>query len=282
MSFSFYNRGDISLLFKEKGINFQKKFGQNFLIDESIVNKIVSIIDNPFSLPIIEIGCGIGNITNKLIEKYSVLGFEIDREFCKILKENINKNFFLIEGDFIKKFNKDFLKEYLNFNEIIVFGAIPYYIITDIIEKLLISDIKIREIYLIIQKDVLNRIYANTKTKEYGYLTILIKTFSYPETLFEIKRNSFYPVPDVDSVLIKLKIKNDIDFDKKSYSDILKKIFNYRRKTLKTSLKNIGIKEDLIQKFFEENISNLNIRIEELNEEKILSLIKLIMQKKGI
>jgi len=183
------------------------------------------------------------------------------------------KNFTLIEGDFLKKFNKNHIFE----KEIIVFGSIPYYITTDIIEKIFISDLNIKDSYLIIQKDVLNRIFAKPFSKEYGYLTILVNTFSYPKIIFEISKNFFYPKPNVDSVMIKLSRKKNINFNKNLYNEKLKFLFSFRRKLLKSNLKKMGINEELIHNFFKkENINEL-ARIEELDIDKIILLLKKII-----
>lgn len=275
MEFNFYSKESIFSLFKDYHINFQKRFGQNFLINEELVNRVLGFIYNPFNLKIVEIGCGIGNITKKLLEKYFVIGFEIDKKYCFILKEffSENKNFTLIEGNFLKKFDKNYVPN----EEIIIFGAIPYYITTEIIEKVLISDFNIKETYLIIQKDVLNRIIANIGTKDYGYLTILVNTFSYVDILCEIKRNSFYPVPLVDSVMIKLNIKKEINFNKILYKDKLNSLFFHRRKLLKSNLKRMGIDSIYIEEIFKNEKINDLARIEELEIEKIIKLIQKII-----
>jgi len=209
----------------------KKRWGQNFLIDQNIINKIISSINLKNNQHVLEIGPGSGAITKAIASKVKkITAIEIDYKLCEILeKENIPN---------LKIINQDILKVDLDsIAPDVIVGNLPYYITTPIIFKILKSNIKWKEIFFMMQKEVAERIVSKPNLKSYGRLSIMIQILSNPELLFNISPQVFRPVPKVKSSLIKIaktdqyNIKNYIRFE-----DIIRRIFNQRRKKLKNCI----------------------------------------------
>ena len=220
----------------------RKKWGQNFLVDQNIVNKIISSIDPKANQHILEIGPGSGAITKVVANKVKkVTAIEIDSNLCEILdKENIPN---------INIINKDILK--VNLNPIkpdIIIGNLPYYITTPIIFKILKSNIKWKEIFFMMQKEVAERIVSKPNLKSYGRLSIMIQILSNPKLLFNISPQVFRPIPKVKSSLIKMVKTNQYNIkDYNRFEDTIRIIFNQRRKKLRnciTTEMNLNIGDD--------------------------------------
>ena len=186
----------------------KKRFGQNFLIDESIVEKIIFAAGNLENKSILEIGGGSGNLTKHLLKvkpkKLSVI--EIDKDYSEILSRILDNN--SIETELI---SKDVLHTdiFSSFSEpIIVFGNLPYNISTQILAKLLIEangKNKWDKLLLMFQLEVARRIVAKPNTKEYGRLSLFSQFYSSPSLQFQISKNAFFPVPKVESALVKFQ-----------------------------------------------------------------------------
>ena len=239
---------------------FKKKYGQNFLIDKNIINKIVDTIPIKANNLVIEIGCGDGKLTTKLCEKFDkVIGYEIDTDLKDTLKNNLkeHKNYELIFEDFLKRNIKEDIKKE-NKKNIYVVANLPYYITTPIIEKLIEEDIDVEMMRLMVQKEVGERFTAKPGTKEYGSITVYLNYNFEVKKDFIVKRTSFKPAPNVDSIIISLykKDKKEIKSKENLYK-IIRDSFKYKRKTLKNNLKEYDfetIKEILKQKGYKEDV----------------------------
>ena len=236
---------------------FKKKYGQNFLIDENVLNNIVNNINIKDNDLIIEIGPGSGALTNKLIEKGRVLAYEIDLDTKKYLKA-----FNVIYDDFLKRDLEKDLKDY-EYNNLYIVGNLPYYITTPIIEKIIKSKINVKEMIFMVQKEVGERLSSLPGNKSYGYITCYLNYYYEISKLFNVSRNSFYPVPNVDSTVIKLISHSKYKVsDEKLLNNILKKSFTHKRKTLLNNLKEYD--KDVIKNILIKNKYNLSVRAEEL------------------
>ena len=231
----------------------KKKWGQNFLIDKNICEKIVSSIKIDNDTNILEIGPGTGAITYLLARKFKeVTAVEIDLRMCNILKEKKISNLKIINAD-ILKLDLD------NHRYEKIVGNLPYYITTPIMFKFFKSNSKWDEMYFLIQKEVADRIVAKPGTKIYGRLTVMSQIFSKVDRLFDISPQVFRPIPKVKSSLVRFKRLN---YNKsiKDYSrfeNVIRKIFNQRRKKLKNCISddmnlNFPINSDLLHKRPEE------------------------------
>lgn len=275
------NVNTTKMLLDKFDLRAKKGFGQNFLIDENILSKIASNANLDKDTGVIEIGPGLGALTEHLlINSKKVLAYEIDSDMVEVL------NFSLKDYDNLKINNIDFLKADLEkdmdyFSDckcVKVVANLPYYITTAIITKLLESDVEICDFYFMVQKEVGDRLTSEPRSKDYGSLTVLMNYKAKTKVCFKVGRNCFLPAPEVESVIINVKpqkmdlgINNDEDFVKFIYG-----IFSQRRKTLVNNISSsLKINKDLIK----ENLAKCGLkettRAEELDIEKIAQLYKL-------
>ncbi|MDO5564860.1 MAG: 16S rRNA (adenine(1518)-N(6)/adenine(1519)-N(6))-dimethyltransferase RsmA [Eubacteriales bacterium] len=271
---------------KKNNFYIKKSLGQNFLIDENILSKIIKEIYIHDKTLTIEIGPGLGNLTEKLVENSNyTIAIEKDKSLENIINKNIKQNNFkLIIEDFLKSDLNNVLSNFTNEGfdikkyKILFVSNLPYYITQKIIMKIITSDIQFETLTVMIQKEVSDRIFAKPYTKDYGILTLFVQYYSIPKFLFNVSRNSFFPVPNVDSSLIQFAKKNDkeklpLDEEKKLIQ-IIKASFAQRRKTLINSLYNeLHIDKNTIKEILNKININENVRAEELTLEhfKILS-----------
>lgn len=256
----------------------KKKLGQHFLIDKNIVRKIVNAFSPNKNDLIVEIGPGKGILTDELV-KYSknLTLVEIDNELVQELEKKfpdikiINKD--ILECDFTNDFFKDKFR---------IIGNLPYYITSQILFKIFDNHQNISDAVIMIQKEVAQRIVAAPSSKEYGILSVLAQFYSQPKILFNVSRNVFYPKPEVDSSVIQLIIKDEINLNKKeedAFRKIVKTAFNQRRKTLKNSLQNLFTENEINkkEKFFSLNF-DFSKRAEELSLNDFIYLAKNFVQ----
>lgn len=223
---------------------FQKKFGQNFLIDEGIVNKIVreaGVTKDDF---VLEIGPGIGTMTQLLCEQAGgVAAVEIDTNLIPILKETLAEydNVTIINEDILKVDIKKLAEEKNGGKPIKVVANLPYYITTPIIMGLFESNVPIDSITVMVQKEVADRMQVGPGTKDYGALSLAVQYYSKPQVVINVPPECFIPRPNVGSAVIRLarykeppvKVK-----DEKLMFRLIRASFNQRRKTLANGLNN--------------------------------------------
>lgn len=249
---------------------FKKQYGQNFLMDKNILDKISSSICPSENDLIIEIGPGSGNLTKKLKEyKANLVCFEIDKTLDKYLNLLVDAKTKIVYEDFMNVNLDEFVKKY-NYENIYVIANIPYYITTPIIEKITFSNIKVKSLLLMVQKEVADRLSSTNGNREYGYITVLLNAFYDINKLFNVNKNSFYPVPNVDSAIIKLDSKecNILNFEK--FNRLIKNAFRFKRKTLKNNL--IGYDLELINNLLGEYGFSLSNRAEDIPVEVYINI----------
>lgn len=267
-------------IMKEYKICPKKRFGQNFLTDDEILKKIIDISKLKKNDQIIEIGPGLGNLTQYILEKkVNLTVFEIDREMKQILEKrfNTNKDLKIITKDILSVDIKDYIK---NNKKTKIIANLPYYITTPIIFKLLENSQYIEQITIMIQKEVADRLIAKPHSKDYGVLTINTNYQADVIKEFDVPKESFIPSPNVTSSVIKI-IPNELKktrfgiADEKLFKEIISSSFANRRKTLINSLFISG-KTNFEKNKIEEIITSLNInknaRAEEL---KISDFVKI-------
>ena len=226
-----------------------KKYGQNFLINEHVLTTIATSlgIANKY---VIEIGPGLGSLTRYLVKYYDkVLAYEIDPKMIEVLKNTIFDKLVIKEGDFLKSnIDKDII-EHFDSNDIYMIANLPYYITTPILLKVLEETRKITKIVIMIQKEVADRFLGKPNTKDYNSLSVLIQTFMNVKKVIDVSKNSFYPVPEVDSTVIMLERKEKPDFeilDEDLFLKVNRLLFRQRRKTIVNNLKDIYNKDDIL------------------------------------
>lgn len=247
-------------IIEKYNFKFNKSLGQNFLIDDNILKKIIHAAQLTKNDCVLEVGPGVGTLTIELAEHAKkVLTIEIDKNLIPILKETLKgyDNVILHHGDALKENLKEIVNQYLE-QPICICANIPYYITTPLITKFFEAGVKITNIVIMVQKEVAERIVAKPGSKEYGALSLLVQYYSKPHIVAVVPPSCFTPRPKVDSVVIKLEANEqppaDIH-DKELFFKIIKSSFSQRRKTLSNSLKSLGIsKEELNTAFEKSNI----------------------------
>ncbi len=232
-------------ILKKYGFTFKKSLGQNFLIDTNILNRIVDHAELTEETGAIEIGPGIGALTEQLAKRAKkVLAFEIDQRLLPILADTLSPypHAKVIHQDVLKANLKETLaQEFEGIEDLMVVANLPYYVTTPILMKLLEEQIPVRGIVVMLQKEVADRIAAKPGTKEYGSLSIAIQYYTEAETVMIVPKTVFNPQPNVDSAVIRLirrdepavKVKNESFFFK-----VVRASFGQRRKTILNNLLN--------------------------------------------
>lgn len=242
----------------------KKSLGQNFLHDDNIINKIVDSVEVKENDLIIEIGPGQGALTKRLKKtNANVLAFEIDERMHECLDFLEDEKTKIVYEDILKV---DLIKYISNisYKNIYVIANLPYYITTPIIEKLINLDINIQTLVFMVQNEVADRFSAKPKTKDYGYMTVILNSIYDIKKLFIVKNTCFTPAPKVDSAVVKFELKEDNRlFNKEKFMKITSLAFSHKRKTLKNNLPNDMW--DKIAKYLVDNDISLSVRAEELS-----------------
>lgn len=232
-------REETEFILKKYGLRANKKLGQNFLINESIIYDIVKKANVTKEDVVIEIGPGLGSLTKELINNAKkVIAIELDPNMIDILKSRfgIFDNFEVIYGDVLKIDLEELIKGY---DSVKVVANLPYYITTPIIMKLLEDKLKIKSITVMVQKEVGERICATHKDKEYGAITVSVQYYSEPQIIIDVPKENFLPAPEVDSCVIRLNMREKPPVslkDEKLFFRLVKGAFTQRRKTINNSL----------------------------------------------
>ena len=284
--------GDINTLRKTKeilnryNIKANKRFGQNFLIDDNILSKIIDVADIKENELVIEIGPGLGNLSEYILlnSTYALL-IEIDNNMITVLGDRLNRynNYKLVNEDILKIDIDSYIEEIENnrnisFTNVKVIANLPYYITTPILFKLLQNSKRINEIIVMVQKEVAQRMVAKPKTKDYGILTLMVEYLTNSEIKIDVPRSCFIPAPNVDSAVIKL-VKNDkykIENEDVLFK-LIHKAFAQRRKKMVNSLvsnKFMDLSKEDIESILNKCGISINARAEELSLNDYLSITK--------
>lgn len=250
-----------------------KRFGQNFLIDETIVMTIVKALDIKKDETIIEIGPGLGALTEQL-NKYqqSLHLYEIDQQMVDHLTQVFQ------EYPWIKIHQMDFLKAILpTSDKCVVIGNLPYYITTPIIEKVLL-EMNFRNFVFMVQEEVKERLLAYPKSKDYGPLSIFLSLFYQVEKVCLVSKECFYPTPHVNSIVFKVRSISQFE-DKKLFYQFLKAMFLMRRKTILNNLTSYLHSKERASAILNECHIDTKRRPEELLKEEYVDLWKTITKK---
>lgn len=269
-------------------IRANKRYGQNFLIDDNILENIVDASNITDEDLVIEIGPGLGNLTEYILQKckYALL-VEIDPKMIEVLNYRFKdrSNFKLINEDILKVDIDSLVKEIeskveFKFKNIRVVANLPYYITTPILFKLLEDENRIDTITVMIQKEVAERMVAKPKSKDYGILTLMVDYFSDAKVEVIVPNSSFIPEPGVTSAVISLSKRRKYDVkNEKLFFELIHKAFAQRRKKMTNSLvanKFNNMEKDEVEKLFVNCNINLNARAEELEIGKYIEIINKI------
>ncbi|UMZ75250.1 16S rRNA (adenine(1518)-N(6)/adenine(1519)-N(6))-dimethyltransferase RsmA [Natranaerofaba carboxydovora] len=274
-------------------LRVKKNYGQNFIIDENILNKIIKSADLNEEDTILEIGPGIGTLTEALARKVNnVIAIEIDKNIIYILRDTILKeynNVTLIEADALKINIKDqFENIYDNVpGEIKVVANLPYYITTPLLIKLAQEQLLITEMVLTVQKEAADRFMAENGTKDYGSVTVVLDYYFEKDFIMKLSPAVFYPRPKVDSAVIRLKKHSEPPVkveNENSFVEFIRKCFSQRRKTLKNNLKsfsNCNLAKRELDEIFEKTEINERARPEDLDLFKFARIFNMFYNRHG-
>ena len=266
--------------FENENHKAKKKYGQNFLNDSNLSDEILDIANIDEETEVLEIGPGLGFLTEKLIENSKFLtAFEIDDDLIPFLAKKFEnkQNFKLIHQDFMEA---DLEKFFENRKNVKVVANIPYYITSPIINKLLEYRENIDEIYLMVQKEVAERIASQPHSKNMSLLTHAVQFYAEAEYLFTVPKEKFDPVPKVDSAFLGIKILKDKRYEsqisEEKYFKYLKEAFSNKRKSIANNFTKLGFSKDVVGAALEKVGKTRLARTEEFSVQEFIDFIGIL------
>ena len=281
---NFKNTQDI---IKKHNFSIQKKYGQNFLIDEHVLNKIIAAAELNKDDYVIEIGPGIGTMTERMApECKHVTAIEIDKELIPILSETLSRfdNVDIINEDVLKVDLNKLIAERNDNKPVKVVANLPYYITTPIIMSLLENNIPIDTITVMVQKEVADRMMVGPGTKDYGALSLAVQYYAKPYIVANVPMNCFIPRPNVASAVIRLTCHKEPPVtvkDERLMFKLIRASFNQRRKTLINGVSNfaeLSFSKEQVANALKSIGLNENIRGEALDLEKFAKLSDALLE----
>ncbi len=271
---------------KKYGFHVKKKFGQNFLVDQNILQKIVDVPTINEDTLVVEIGPGLGSLTEHLLEKSKhVLAYEIDNDLVKILTDNFNDdNLTIVCEDFLKRdVDLDIKSLNIKYGNVVVVANLPYYITTPIILKIIEESSIIKELVVMTQLEVARRLTSKPSTKDYNSLSVAIQYKTISEIAMKVPKNVFIPAPNVDSAIVKLTIKDEIDLkplSEEHFYNLVRSSFKQRRKTLVNNL-HVRYNQEKVNliSYLEDLELNGQIRAENLSVSDFVRLSDYLLNK---
>jgi len=267
---SLYNIKTVTTLLSVKKIKPNKTLGQNFLVDKNIVDRIVNSINFKAKPSIIEIGPGLGVLTKEIENKTNdITVVEIDKLMVEILKTQLKDSTKIVNQDILKF---DLAKSGSKLKTIV--GNLPYYITTEIIEKVYEKSTFVDEFILMIQQDVATKILNLKQGKDLSFVSIISNYAFEVDLVIDVSKNCFYPVPNVDSTVLKMTSKKLIADDLMGFKNFIIKLMKQRRKTVLNNLKEMYSLEHA-NKILNESDLEPSIRAEKLSMNQIIKLFEI-------
>lgn len=278
----------IKRILSEAGFSFKRSLGQNFLIDGSVCPEMASAACEDGEKFALEIGPGIGVLTAELARCFErVTAIELDERLRPVLKKTLSfaDNTEIVFGDAMELDLRDLIEQRAEGRKVAVCANLPYYITSPLIMLLLESKLPISSVTVMVQKEAAERICAEVGTRESGAVTVAVRYFSEPEILFGVPREAFMPSPNVDSAVIKLKIRTAPPIsvaDERAFFAFVKAAFGQRRKTVVNSLSSLGgYTRDDIRAALSSNGIREDIRAEALGMEELVSVFNELYRLRG-
>ncbi len=271
---------------EKHNFKFSKSLGQNFLIDDNVIDKILNGARLSEGDNIIEVGPGIGTLTRemgKIADK--VVAIEIDKSLIPILKETLGEfdNIEVVNNDILKVNIEELVKEKFDNKPIKLVANLPYYITTPIVMKFLEENIPVTDIVVMVQKEVADRMNAKPSTKDYGALSVAVQYYCDTEIVAKAPRHMFIPQPNVDSTVIGLHVREEKKYNVDNEDIFFKTVkasFGQRRKTLLNSLGGLGfLNKDEIKEVLKQSNIDEKRRGETLTIEEFATLSNVINSK---
>lgn len=281
MELDLFNVKNLIEICKKYNLSPSKKYGQNFLISKNVIDRIIEESNLKETNTVVEIGPGFGVLTLALAKQVKkVISFEIEKKleeyWADIVSQTRNDNIEIIWGDVLREIESQ--KSIKSINSYKVVANLPYQITSNVIRKFLGLENKPDEMILMVQKEVGERICA--KPGQMSLLAASVQFYTDPKILFNVKRTKFWPEPKVDSVVIKLKIKDfKLDINEKDFFRIVKVGFSSKRKMLLKNLKALGKNQKELEDVFKNLGLDLKIRAQELDVEKWVQIARVLNNK---
>jgi len=260
-------------ILNEHNLIAKKGYGQNFLINYETIKTIANSSNIKEDTLVIEIGPGLGALTQELLNVATkVIAIEIDKNMVEVLKENLNQEkLTIINEDFLNINLNELIDKYPSFNEVIIVSNLPYYITSDILEKIIsLKHPKITKIVAMMQKEVGKKLLKKEDKIE-SYLKVLIDNYCETKTVMYVSKNDFEPRPKVDSIVLEFNINKDVYNLDYYFFEIIKECLKNRRKTL---LNTLPFEKELIIKVLKELNLKETIRVEEMDIKQLLNVIE--------
>ncbi|MCR5830527.1 MAG: 16S rRNA (adenine(1518)-N(6)/adenine(1519)-N(6))-dimethyltransferase RsmA [Lachnospiraceae bacterium] len=270
---------------KKYGFSFQKRYGQNFLIDAHVLDKIIDAADIGKEDGVIEIGPGIGTMTQRLCERAAkVVAVEIDKELIPILSDTLSgySNLKIINADVMKTDMTALIRDEFAGMNVKVVANLPYYITTPIVMSLLEQHLPLSSITIMVQKEVAVRMQAGPGTKDYGALSLAVQYYADTYIAANVPPNCFMPRPKVGSSVIRLTVRNTSEIEvtnEKLMFDLIRASFNQRRKTLVNAIGNfagLDISKEAVAKALNDMGLDENVRGETLDLRQFAALSNIL------
>ena len=264
-----YDPAVIKSLLNRHGFTFSKRLGQNFLINPSVCPKIAELGNARAGFGIIEIGPGIGVLTNELCKRAEkVIAIELDQRLLPILSETLSEyhNLKIINADILDVDLKELIAEEFSGLSVAICANLPYYITSPVIMKLLESRLPVVSITTMVQREAADRLCAPLGSRESGAVTVAVDFYSEAERLFNVGRGSFMPPPNVDSSVIRLMIREKTPNvpNEELFFRLVRGIFTQRRKTVVNGLSgSMGVEKQLASEIISASGISLTARPEE-------------------
>ena len=269
-------------LFRRFGFRPRKRFGQNFLVDRNVLNKILDAADIHEGDAVLEVGPGAGTLTLALAERGAkVIAVEVDRDLVAILSE-VAPDAEIINADILGLNLPQFLRDHFGESKVKVLGNLPYYITSPIIVEMLTAGSQIERIVLMVQKEVAVRLGACPGTKDFGSMSVFVQYYSEVEIIAHVSRNVFLPPPDVSSAIVRLTPRERPPVDVPSdelFFDVVHCAFGQRRKTLLNSLSDcqaLGLTKEQVSQVLHAARIEPSRRAETLSLEEFASISRAI------
>ena len=272
----------IAQLLEDYSLSPLKKFGQNFLCDKNIIQKIAEAAVPEQGL-VLEIGPGLGALTQALASRArKVVAVEIDTGMVKVLGETLKgyHNVTVLNQDILKTDLKKISQHYFNGEKFYVAGNLPYYITSKCILSVLESGLPVQNVTAMVQKEVAQRLAARPGDSNYGALTASVNYFGGAQSLFDVSRTCFLPRPDVDSAVIQIHMEKALPVDREAYVRTVRGMFAMRRKTVLNNLQNsLSIPKERASEILLETGIPEKKRAQDLTSDQFMEITKKICEK---
>ena len=280
------NLGTIRTIMDRFGFTFSKSLGQNFIVNPSVCPKIAELGGAESEVGVLEIGAGFGVLTNELAARAEkVVVVELDSRLLPVLSytRSDHKNVKVINQDILKTDLPALLTEEFGEMEVVVCANLPYYITSPILMMLLESRLPVKSITVMVQKEAGERICAVMPSRACGAVTAAVRYYSKPQILFPVSRGSFYPSPNVDSMVVRLDVKKELPLEgeaEKRLFRVVKAAFGQRRKTLVNTLSSgLKIEKARAAEAIAEAGLKPTVRAEELSLDEFIRLSQILTER---